>query len=355
MSFTADALADINNAALETYINKGTVFKQNVQNKPLLAAFNANAETFPGGKEAISLAVKAGQGGLSLQGYTDDDQVSYGNPTGLKRVRFLWREHHIGMVVSHTELKYDGINVTENDASQDTGAMSGREMQALANILDEKLDSMGEDFAFSLNRLFYGDGTADPKAVAGLRSIIVDNPTTGSLGGLSRVINPWWRNRARTAASGGTIVSNPANGGTLIQVLDVEARQRQRYASGQTRVKYFAGSDFIDAYKTELRANGNYTLTGWDTGNVDGSMPDPKHNGIVITYDPTLDDLGLNKRCYAIDMGKTGIRLFYMDGNRMKKHSPARPYDRYVMYNGITTTCVMGARQLNTSGVYDIA
>ena len=54
-------------------------------------------------------------------------------------------------------------------------------------------------------------------------------------------------------------------------------------------------------------------------------------------------------------MGRTGVRLLYMDGNRMKKHNPARPYDRYVMYNGITMTGVMVAKQLNTSAVYDIA
>jgi hypothetical protein len=54
-------------------------------------------------------------------------------------------------------------------------------------------------------------------------------------------------------------------------------------------------------------------------------------------------------------MGRTGLKLLYMDGQRMKKHSPSRPYDRYVMYNGITTTAVLIAKQLNTSGVYDIA
>jgi hypothetical protein len=54
-------------------------------------------------------------------------------------------------------------------------------------------------------------------------------------------------------------------------------------------------------------------------------------------------------------MGQRGLRLMYMDGNKYKKHNPARPYDRMVMYNGISMTAVMVARQLNTSGVYDIA
>lgn len=361
MPFTADELANINNAALENYIDKGTVWKQNVANKPMLDAFNRSAGRFSGGKENVSFAVKAGQGGGSLQGYTGDDQVGYYNPTGIKRARFPWKEHHIGIVVTHTELKTDGIDVVDTDGN-DTRSMDGREEHALANLLDEKMDTLGEDYAFSLDRLIHGDGSSDAKALAGIASIILDNPTAGSTGGLSRVANTWWRNRAATTAHAGAggqgpITSNPANGGALIEFMDQEVRARSKYKNGSTRVRYFAGSAFIDAYKKELRANGNYTLNGWGAGRgtPDGSMEDPKHAGIPLEWDPTLDDLGLSKRCYALDMGKTGIRLLYMDGQRMKKHNPARPYDRYVMYNGITMTGVMIAKQLNTSGVYDIA
>ena len=109
MAFTADEVANINNASLENYIDKGTVWKQNVQNKPMLAAFNENAGRFSGGNENVSFAVKSGQGGGSLVGYSGDDVVSYYNPTGIKRARFPWKEHHIGIVVTHTELKTDAI------------------------------------------------------------------------------------------------------------------------------------------------------------------------------------------------------------------------------------------------------
>ena len=99
--------------------------------------------------------------------------------------------------------------------------------------------------------------------------------------------------------------------------------------------------------KLQIGASFTNVILG-STIRVDGSQG----NGTDVDAE---DDLGLSKRCYAIDMGRTGLRLLYMDGQRMKKHAPARPYDRYVMYNGITTTCVMIAKQLNTSGVYDIA
>jgi hypothetical protein len=361
MPFTADEISNINNAALENFIDKGTVWKQFVANKPMLDAFNASAGTFNGGKDNVSFAVKAGQGGGALQGYTGDDQVSYYNPTGIKRARFPWREHHIGMVVTHTELKVDGIDIDETNDSENTVPMSGREEHALANLLDEKNDTLGEDYAFSLNRLILGDGSTDAKALAGIQSIILDSPAVGTTGTIGRVANTFWRNRAATAAYGsaggqGAITSATTNGGALIEFLEKEYLLLSKYRSGQTKMKCFVGSDFRAAYMKELRANGNYSMTGFQgQNNADGGMDDPKWKGLPMVWDPTLDDLGLSKRMYVLDMGKAGVRLLYMDGNRMKKHSPDRPYDRYVIYNGITTTAVMIAKQLNTSAVYDIA
>lgn len=360
MAFTADELANINNATLKNYIDKGTVFKQNVQNKPMLDAFNRTAGRFASGQNlTTSLTVKSGQGGGSLQGYSGDDQVSYYNPATTKRVNYTGKEHHIGIVVTHSELKMDGIEVTED--GDDTVEVSGREETALANLLDEKMDDLGEDYAKSLDSLLHLDGSADPKSIAGIQSLILAAPSLGSTGGLSRVAYSWWRNRAATAANlaqggQGAITSTPTNGGALIAFLDKEIRQLKRYARGDVTFKWFAGSDFIDAYKTELRANGYYSDSmAADEAVPDGSMKDPKHAGNVIMYDPTLDDMSLAKRCYVIAMGKSGIQLLYFNGKRMQRHSPARPYDRYTMYNGITTTALLVARQLNTSAVYDIA
>lgn len=361
MSFTPSEIANINNAALENFIDRGRVWKQNIANKPMLAAFNQSAGQFSGGNENVSFAVKAGQSGNGLQGYSGDDQVSYYNPTGIKRARFPWKEHHIGITVTHTELKTDGIDIVEDGADQNTREMSGREEHALANLLDEKLDTLGEDYAFSLDRLIHGDGSSDAKALAGIGSIILDNPGAGTTGSLSRVANPWWRNRAATAAFGsaggqGAITSATTNGGALIEFLESEWRELSKFRQGSTRYRLFCGGDFLDAYMKELRANGNYTDRGFQgTGRTDGGMDAPRWKGTPMEWDPTLDDTGMSKRMYVLDMSRTGLRMLYMNGQRMKRHNPARPYDRYVMYNGITCTAVMVAKQLNTSAVYDIA
>lgn len=356
MAFTADEIANISNSSLETFLDRGKVWAQNIQNKPMLAAFQASAGKFTGGNEYVSLAVKSGQGGQSLAGYTGDDQVAYGNPTGTKRVKWAWKEHHIGQRVTMTELKTDGIDVVENGSSQTTSPMSDREAQALANILDEKNESLMEDYNVSLDGLLHTDGSSDSKALAGVPSFILEDPDAGSTGGLSRVANPWWRNRALTSAGGGIVTVSSSAGGALITAMDKEFRQLGRYAGGMANVKMFAGSDWIEGYKFELRSNGYYSQDmSKDDAAPDGSMKDPKHGGKQIIYDPTLDDMSLPKRCYAIDMSKRGLKLLYMDGNRMKRHNPARPYDRYVMYNGITMTGLLVARSLRGCGVYDIA
>ena len=361
MPFTATELANIANATLDYYMGKGEVYASAIQNKPMMEAFDRAAGTFSGGKGDVSLAVKAGQGGLTLTGYTHDDIVTYGNPATIKRVNFPWKEHHIGMGLTHTELKHDGITVNESASTQRTNEKDGREEHALANLLEEKIEEMNEDYAVSWDGLIHGDGSNDTKALAGIQAFILDDPSLGSTGGLNRTANDWWRNRAATAAADAAgsgpaaITSNVSDGGALLQFLQEEQRQLDRFARGSRRSRKFAGSDFIAALEKEIRANGMYAQTGWQggDGNVDGAMPKVRFAGIEIQYDPTLDDLGQEKRMYDIDMRR--LRLLYMAGERMKRANPARPYDRYVLYRGVTSTAVMCAQQLNTSGVYDIA
>jgi hypothetical protein len=364
MAFTAEEIANISNSALDFYIEKGNVEAQNIQNKPLVKALDASAGSFSGGKGEVSVAVKTGQGGGAIVGYQGDDQVNFYNPTGTKRANFPWKEMFMGMGLTHTELKVDGITVTENGSDQSTSAKDGREQHALANILDEKGETFNEDYLVSWNGLCWGDGSSDTKALAGIRSLILDNPALGSTGGINRTTNTWWRNRAMTAAAfaAGTgptpLTSAATGGGVLLTFLQKERRQLIRYAGGAAvKHKCFAGSDFIAAMEAEIRANGNYSQTGFrGRDQVDGSMN--TEEGVPFgpwnfVYDPTLDDLSLSKRAYVIDMA--GVKLSYMQGEKKKKCNPARPHDRFVMYQGVTTTAVMWTKRLRTSGVYDIA
>ena len=350
MAFSSAELANIANAALDYYIDKGKVYANSLQDKPLLAAMDKNAKTFPGGKENVSLAVK-GVYTSTVAGYTHNSTVSYANPANIQRVNYPWKEHHTGISLTLTELKKDGISVTDSLSSASTSNHSGRDTTVLVNLLEDKLDDMMEGYSKGMNTLLYGDGSGDANALAGIRSIIVDNPAASgtTVGGLSTVSNTWWRNRANVA------IANTATGQELIEFLHTEIRQLKRFGGNPTIA--LAGSAFMDRLADEIRRNGNYSNQGFSR-NMDISVGDISYAGLKFQYDPTLDDITISgktpsKRCYIIDPSK--MYLHYMDGEKMKRHAPARPATQYVMYRAITTTAVLCASQLNCHGVYEIA
>jgi hypothetical protein len=251
------------------------------------------------------------------------------------------------MTIDFTELKADGITVTDSLDGSSTRELSGRDSFVITGILDNKMADFAEQYARSLNATFWGDGTLDAKAIAGIRALITDDPTTGSVGGIDRVANAWWRTRAFIGAA--SIASNPANGGALLQFLQGEFRQLRRY--GGNPDKALCGSAFLAAMEIEMRANGLYTQSGFKPSQ-DAAMGKMYFGGIEFRYDPTLDDLTFSKRAYIYD--SKAIRLMPMQNEWRRQHSPARPYNKFVLYRSITCTGTLAMTQANCNGVYAI-
>ena len=149
MAFTAPEIASIANASLDFYFNKGDTFKQSVQSRPLLSIMENTKKTFPGGKGNISIGVKGvsgdGSGNDIVKGYTHNDTVDFFTPANIKRANYPWREHHIGLTLTHTELKIDGISVVDTNG-ESTREHSRREMTVLVGLFEDKLYELGEQY-----------------------------------------------------------------------------------------------------------------------------------------------------------------------------------------------------------------
>lgn len=342
MPFTAEEAANIANSTLDWYLRNQPV-SQTIQDKPLLNALWKKKKTFPGGKEAISLPVK-GEYTSQLTGYSHNDQVGYSNPANIKRVQWLWYELHLGIEVFYTELKKDGISISDTLDGSGEVEHSDREFTALVDIFKDKIEDMMEGWERSLNVMLWRDGTQSAKEIPGVRAMIKNDPTTGVVGGIDQSVLTWWRNRKSLA-----IVPSTSSQ-TLTLTLETEYRQLRRYGGRPTL--WLAGSSFLDALISEQRAKGNYTENGWSKG-IEIGQGETRFKGNTIEYDPTLDDLGLAKYCYALDTRHMGLRM--MEGEEKKMHTPARPHDQYVLYRAITTTGAFCADQLNCHGVYSIA
>lgn len=345
MAFTAQELNNVANAVLDYHI-RGKVQAQTVQARPLYDALNAGKKTFSGGKEFITGRVK-GQYTSAMVGYSHDDEQSYANPANIKMWQAKWYEVSAGISVTHTELKQAGISVVDDGADNKVSRHSDMELVALTDLLTDKYDDLDEGSRRSLAEMYWRDGTQDSKAIPGILSFILDAPTSGITFGLDRSVLTFWRNRASLL-----IDSSTASNQNLVNTLQKEFRQLRRYAT--PKHKFYAGSDFMDAFEKELRNKGNYTLEGWANQKmIDASVADIAFKGIQIEYEPLLDDLGRSKYGYVLDVN--AIKLMPMEGEDMKLHTPSRPPEKLVMYRALTFTGALTANRLNTSGVYSIA
>lgn len=348
MAFTVAELNNISNAALDFHMERGKVFSQTIQNKPLLAAMRKKEKTFPGGKENLTVRVK-GVYTTGIQGFEHDDSVSYGNPANIKEASYPWKLIHAGIKITNHELLKDGISVVDSTTGERTSEHSQREMTALANLLEDKLEDMTEGTDRDMNLMYWKDGSQDAKQVPGIRSIILDAPSAaGVVGGLDQSANAWWRNRANlTIDISGGVSTQP-----VINFMQKEFRQLVRY--GGMPDLWLAGADMMDQIERELRANGSYSDSGWaNKGQIDFGMDDLAFKGKRVVYDPTLDDLSLAKRLYCIDT--KAIYPMVVEGENMKKHAPARPEDKYVVYKAVTWVGGLVCKRRNSSGVYAFA
>lgn len=343
MAFTAQELASIEASVIDYHI-KG-VNDQTLQARPLHDDLVKMAESFPGGKEYVTMRV-SGEFPVEMVGYTHDDEQGYENPSTMKEAKAAWKEVGAGISYTHTELKKYGISVVDSAFGDKTTTHSEAELVALVKLIEYKNGQLTEGSKRSLAEMFWRDGSQDAKAIPGVLSFILDTPTSGTTFGIDRA-NTWWRNRASLA-----IDSSTATNQNLVNTLQDEFRQLRRY--GTPKHKFYAGSDFMDAFEKELRSKGNYTLEGWaKQGRIDASIADLAFKGVDIVYEPLLDDLSRAKYGYVLDMN--AIRLWQMENEWMKSHTPARPPEKYVLYRALTCTGCICASQLNTSGVYSIA
>lgn len=333
-------------ALLLQLYTRGDTLSQTTEDKPMLAWWDSNKQTFPGGKDYISDPVQGAymSDTTTLQGYSQDDQLQFGQAMNAQRTNFPWKEHNYGLIISWTELKQDGITISDH---QKVTQHSEKELFVLTDVLKNRMADFMESYTRGKSRLFFLDGSQDPKAMPGLKSILTDTPAIGTTGGINRATYPWWQHRVNL-----NLVASASNQ-TLCRFFQTELRQLKKYG-GKPSVA-FCGSDFLNALELEVYAKGLLTQEGFvNKGKTKFGMSDISLLGLgTFTWEPMLDDLGEGKRCYIMDDRRIKVRP--MEDEDDKTLTPERPYNYAVFLHNMTWTGAMTATQLNANGVYSLS
>lgn len=344
------AANDIASLALIWYV-RGKTLSQTTYDKPLLKWLMANKKSFASGNKQISEPVQGAYMSDTpgfLQGITGDDSITYNAASNAIRVVYNWYETIASLWITWTDLLIDGISIVDDTKGGRRSEHSEVTMTRLTGLLENRLDDFGESRSRARSDMFWADGTQDSKQVPGILALIVDSPATATtIGGLSSAANVWWRSRANLG-----VPVSPANS-TAIQFFNSELVQLKLY--GGKPNKWVAGSQFLDALRSELFAKGYFTQEGF----MGEKATDLGMGGIHISgigkceFEPTLDRKGLAKRSYIFDSRR--IKLMPMQGESNKVLTPERPYNYLVFLHNVKDTEGLVATQLNCHGVYGVA
>lgn len=336
---------DIANAALKFYA-RGKAIAQTIQDKPLLGFLQSGKKDFPGGNlyvsEPVQGAYMASTAGF-FAGISEDDQLAFTQAANLLRAEYPWKEVHAGLIITWTELKKDGISIVED---QKTSEHSDVALTRLTGLLQNRMDDYGESWARSMNSMLWGDGVADSKQIPGLQAILpfTDN-ATATVGGLSQATYEWWRHYVVLN------IAPSAENQVLVETLVATLRQLKK--RGGKPNKALCGSKFLAALRTEKRKGLQYSNHGvrgkTDLGDGGESLAEV---GDFI-YDPTMDDIGLDRYCVVLDGRRCTLRPMEMEWNKVI--TPERPYNYFVFLKSMTCTGALQMTQMNCHAVFSVA
>lgn len=339
---------DIASAALIWYV-RGKALSQTTQKKPLLKWLRDNKKTFASGNlqisEPVQFAYMSDTPGF-VQGFAEDDSINFNQAANLLRAVYNWKETITSLIITWTELLKDGISIVDDTKGGKTSEHSDVAMTRLTGILENRMGDFGESDSRGYNSMYWADGSQDAKQVPGVLSFLTDNPAVGTTGGLNRATYVGWRHRVNL-----TLSPSPTSS-TLIQFFNSELVQLNRFGGAPN--KALCGSAFLDALRMELFAKGYFTMNGFQGEKAtELGMGGVHISGMgKFEYDPTLDSMGLGKRCYVVDSSK--FKLWVMEGEDQKILTPERPYQYLVyLYNKKCTGGIV-CTQLNGNGVYSI-
>lgn len=180
------ANTNYNDIFTTTIENRSKKLADNVtKNNALLSRLNTKGKIRPidGGSKILE-ELEYGEGDLTW--YSGYDTINY-------TPKQLFTAAEYAMKMCAVPVAISGEDMLKN---------SGKEM--MINLFEKRISNAEKTMRNKLSAALYSDGTGSSgKEIGGLRLLIADDPTTGTVGNINRATggNEFWRNQASTAVT----------------------------------------------------------------------------------------------------------------------------------------------------------
>lgn len=301
-AFNLDAITASTHAKIEKK------FRDNLSTKtPLFIKLKEKdgLETVNGGKE-LTYPVILGRGNAGS--YYGDDKFNISRPEGLQPLTFQWKQFY-------STIRIDGIEEIMN-AGEGEGAkvFEGRMEQAEITTSEDFETMLFADGTGNVG----GDGTA--RDWNGLQNIVADDPTTGTIGGLSRATYSKIRNQAYTTAVTGF---NTAQAGrNALTTLWANCTQGQRSPNFiTTTVAIWV------LYQLSLTTNERYVMEGSDKKLTSAGFPNIAFMNSPVTMSSACSASHLYMLRIARPKSTGGMFLIISNQRNFKMEPFIKPID----------------------------
>ena len=362
MPFTPEEVTELGYSSLNYFLANNPI-DQIAQQRPLLRKLMAGKRTFPGGNDSIVEQLRKSYDN-NMKWFQGSAQVDYNKRNTLTQAKFPWKGCHDGFEMSEDYLLSNGITITDSA----TPATNSRgERLRLTNLFKGAMEVLRLGFEEQLD---YDLHLATPAAeqIDGLDSLVSLTPALGTVGGIDRATDTWWRNQT---AIGLPIPVDAATGSQFINGL--ETMWRAQLINGGTPDCIIAGARFVDQFRAAAKGEisrymvQNTTFTSaaeFDPSTkqgADGTFTGLHFQGVPIVYDPTFEVIDAaaapttlwTNRAYFLNMKH--LKLRPAEGHDMVARKPPRAYDYYVHRWGLTWKGALSMNRSNCHGVATVA
>lgn len=223
-------------------------------------------------------------------------------------------------VITTAEFTQKTISGTITMSKEEMLQNAGKER--IVNLMDSKVKNLEASLKNTIGTALYSDGTGTGgKEIGGLQSLVADDPTTGTVGGIDRASYSFWRNKlydfsVETVTPSATTIQGAMN--SLYRRCQAQAgEQIDLIAADDTYFGYFE-----DSLQTISRISSNTKLgeLGFDT---------LKYKTADVFYDP---------ECPSAHMYFINTKHIYFKylGDFLEKEDVTRPVNQNVYVLPIT-------------------
>ena len=202
------------------------------------------------------------------------------------------------------------VTMSKKEMNQNSGK------ERLVNLLESKMKVLESSLRNDLGIAIYADGTGSGgKEIGGLQSLIPDDPTVGTVGGIDRATFSFWRPQLFKFATESVTPSE-----TTIQSSMNTLYRRTEVQAGERIDMIAAGNDYFGFFENSLQTI--QRLTPSDSGSLGFKGYDYK--GAVTFYDPECSDT----RMYFLNTGH--LFLKYLGSSLFEAGDATRPVNQNV-------------------------